>query len=110
MEFDSNMMNRGGKGQGQSNIPQDIHDKADLIGTESVTVPGGTFTCEHYRAKDGTGDVWLSDKVSPWGLVKMQDKTRTMVLTKAITDAKDHITGTPKKFDPMQMMRQSQGQ
>ena len=110
MEFDSNMMNRGGRGQGQSNIPQDIHDKANLIGTESVTVPGGTFTCEHYRAKDGTGDFWLSEKVSPWGLVKAQDKDRTIVLTKAITDAKDHITGTPKKFDPMQMMRQSQGQ
>ncbi len=110
MEFDANMMNRGGRGQGQSNIPQDIHDKANLIGTESVTVPGGTFTCEHYRAKDGTGDVWVSEKVSPWGLVKMQDKNRSMVLTKAITDAKDHITGTPKKFDPMQMMRQSQGQ
>jgi hypothetical protein len=31
-----------------------------------------------------------------------------MVLTKAITDAKDHITGTPKKFDPMQMMRNLQ--
>ena len=110
MEMDSTMMNRGGRGQGQSNIPQDIHDKADLVGTESVTVPGGTFTCEHYRAKDGSGDVWLSDKVSPWGLVKMEGKNQSMVLTKAITDAKDHITGTPKKFDPMQMMRQSQGQ
>ena len=29
-----------------------------------------------------------------------------MVLTKQISDAKDHITGTPIKFDPMQMMRQ----
>ena len=37
---------------------------------------------QHYRAKDGSGDVWLSDKVSPWGLVKTQDKDRTMVLTK----------------------------
>ncbi len=32
-----------------------------------------------------------------------------MVLTKVITDAKDHITGTPKKFDPMQMMRDRRG-
>ena len=111
MEMDSSMMNRGGRGQqSPSSLPQDIHDKAELVGTESVTVPGGTFTCEHYRAKDGTGDVWVSDKVSPWGLVKMQGKNQSMVLTKAITDAKDHITGTPKKFDPMQMMRQSQGQ
>ena len=55
--------------------------------------------------KDGTGDAWVSDKVGPWGLVKSQDKDSTMVLAKVITDAKDHITGTPKKFDPMQMMR-----
>ena len=41
----------------------------------------------------------------PWSLVKCQDKGRTMVLTKVITDAKDRITGTPTKFDPMQMMR-----
>ena len=33
-----------------------------------------------------------------------------MVLAKVITDAKDHITGTPTKFDPMQMMRNRQGQ
>ena len=47
-------------------------------------------------------------KSRPWGLVKSQDKDSTMVLTKVITDAKDHITGTPKKFDPMQMMRDGQ--
>jgi hypothetical protein len=48
--------------------------------------------------------------VGPWGLVKSENKDSTMVLTKVITDAKDHITGTPKKFDPMQMMRDRQGQ
>ena len=103
MEMDSNMMGRGGRGP--VSIPTDIHEKAELVGTETVTVPGGTFTCEHYRAKDGSGDVWVSDKVAPWGLVKAEGKNRSMVLTKVIADAKDHITGTPKKFDPMQMMR-----
>ena len=39
-------------------------------------------------------------QVAPWGLVKMQGKDASMILTKVITDAKDHITGTPKKFDP----------
>jgi hypothetical protein len=29
-----------------------------------------------------------------------------MVLVKLITDAKDHITGTPTKFDPEAMKRQ----
>jgi hypothetical protein len=43
--------------------------------------------------------------VSPIGLVKDQskDKTRTTVLLKTYTDAKDKITGTPQPFNPMMM-------
>lgn len=107
MEMDST--NPGGRAMGQSSV-NDIRDKSELVGTETITVPGGTFSCQHYRAKDGSGEGWVSDKVAPWGLVKMQDKNSTIVLTKVITDAKDHITGTPKKFDPMQMMRDRQNQ
>jgi hypothetical protein len=106
MEMDLNM-NPMGRGMKQT-TPANIAEKAEVVGTESVTVPAGTFSCAHYRMKDGTGDAWVSDKVAPWGLVKSQSKDSTMVLTKVITDAKDHITGTPKKFDPMQMMRQGQ--
>jgi hypothetical protein len=103
MEMDMNM-NAMGRGMKQT-TPVTIADKAEIVGTDTVTVPAGTFSCTHYRMKDGTGDAWVSDKVSPWGLVKSQDKDSTVVLAKVITDAKDHITGTPKKFDPMQMMR-----
>jgi hypothetical protein len=108
MEMDMNvpMMARNQ----QQPMPTDIRDKAERVGTESITVPAGTFSCEHWRAKDGSGDVWISDKVAPWGLVKVQGKDNSMVLTKVITDAKDHITGTPKKFDPVQMMRDRMGQ
>ncbi len=108
MEMDMNMpmMNRP---QPQT-MPTDIRDKAERVGTESITVPAGTFSCEHYRMKDGSADVWISEKVAPWGLVKTQAKDSSMVLTKVITDAKDHITGTPKKFDPMQIMRERMGQ
>ena len=109
MEMDMSMMNRGGRGPATM-TPSDIRDKAERVGTETITVPAGTFSCEHYRAKDGSSDVWVSDKIAPWGLVKMQGKNNSMVLTKVITDAKDNITGTPKKFDPMQMMRDRQGQ
>ncbi len=103
MEMDMNM-NPMGRGMKQT-TPVTIADKAEIVGTDTITVPAGTFSCTHYRMKDGTGDAWVSDKVSPWGLVKSQDKDTSMVLAKVITDAKDHITGTPKKFDPMQMMR-----
>jgi hypothetical protein len=86
--------------------PADIRTKADDLGKESMTVPAGTFSCEHYRAKDSGDDTWISSKVSPIGLVKDQskDKTRTTVLLKTYTDAKDKITGTPQPFNPMMMM------
>ncbi len=109
MEMDMSMMNMGGRKMPQS-APSDIRDKAEHVGTETITVPAGTFSCEHYRMKDGSGEAWISEKVAPWGLVKSQGKDSSMVLAKAITDAKDHITGTPKKFDPMQMMRDRAGQ
>jgi hypothetical protein len=86
--------------------PSDIRTKADDLGSESITVPAGTFSCEHYRAKDSGDDTWISSKVSPIGLVKDQskDQTRTTVLVKTYTDAKDKITGTPQPFNPMMMM------
>ncbi len=107
MEMDMNM---GPGGRMQQTTPANIADKAEIVGTESVTVPAGTFSCTHYRMKDGSSDAWVSDKVAPWGLVKSAGKDSSMVLTKVITDATDHITGTPTKFDPMQMMRGRQGQ
>jgi len=89
-----------------SSLPSDIHTVADEVGSESITVPAGTFLCEHYRMKDGSGDTWVSAKVSPLGVVKHQGKDSTMVLTKMITDAKDKIVGTPQPFNPMQMVGQ----
>ncbi len=84
----------------------DLRNNTDDLGSESVTTPAGTFSCEHYRMKDGSGEAWVSDKVTPFGLVKYQGKTDSMVLTKLVTDAKDKIVGTPVPFDPMKMMQQ----
>lgn len=95
-------MSRAGGQQTKQNI--DIRDKADKVGSESVTTPAGTFTADHYRMKDGSGDFWVSDKVSPYGLIKGQGKDFTMVLTKVVTDAKDKITGTVVPFNPMLLM------
>jgi hypothetical protein len=91
----------GGQGKSQ---PSDFRDKAEAVGTESVSVPAGTFTCEHFRMKDGSGDAWVSSKVGPWGLVKFTGKDTSMVLLKQISDATSHITGTPIKLEDM--MRQ----
>jgi len=105
MDLTANPMGRSMR----QSTPADVRDKAEVVGTETITVPAGTFSCQHIREKDGSSDVWISDKVSPWSLVKYQDSNSVMVLTKVITDAKDRITGTPTKFDPMQMMRNGMG-
>ncbi len=104
MEISMTMQaHRGGDAKPQAT---DFRTKAERVGTESITVPAGTFECEHWKMSDGSGEVWFSAKVAPWGMVKYTSKDSSMVLTKVITDAKDHITGTPVKFDPMQMMHQ----
>jgi hypothetical protein len=90
---------------GQSKIQaSDFRDKAESVGTESVTVPAGTFSCEHFRMKDGGGDAWVNSKVAPWGLVKFSGKDTNIVLLKQIAGATTHITGTPVKLEDM--MRQ----
>jgi hypothetical protein len=98
MQVQANAANR--------NQEADFRQKAQRVGAETISVPAGTFVCEHYRMTDGSGDIWFSPKVSPWGLVKFSGRDTTLVLLKTITGAKDHITGTPMKFDPTQMMRQ----
>lgn len=107
MELPTGMMNgMGGRGRGQSAPPAaDPRAAGERVGTESVTTPAGTFECEHWRNKDGSGDVWVSPKAGPWGLVKSVSPDSSMVVTKVITDAKSHITGPITKFDPMSMGR-----
>lgn len=80
----------------------------ELVGQESVTTPAGTFACQHYRAKNSPGDYWVSEKVSPWGLVKMTSQDTNMTLLRVISGAKSRITGTPQKFNPMDIMRRQQ--
>ncbi len=84
----------------------DVRSTTQDLGKESITTPGGTFSCEHYRGKSDPGDAWISDTVAPFGLVKYQDKDQTVTLIKAVTDVKDKITGTPQPFNPMLMQPQ----
>jgi hypothetical protein len=103
MEMPTNMMKSGAQKQ-----PADIRDRAEDVGSESITTPAGTFTAEHYKMKDGSGDAWVAPKAGPYGLVKFQGKDTSMVLTKVITDAKDKITGTPVPFNPMAFQQDQQ--
>lgn len=86
----------------------DIKTEAQDVGSESVTVPAGTFSCEHYRMNDGSGDAWVAKNVTPYGLVKYQGKDTNMTLIKVVTDAKDSIVGKPVPFNPHMFMQQPQ--
>jgi hypothetical protein len=96
-----------GAPEAQGRQSADVRKEGERVGVEQVTTPAGTFTCEHYRTKDGTADVWVAEKVAPWGLVKMTSKDANMTLTRVLTNATSKVTGTPQKFDPGQMMRPS---
>lgn len=85
----------------------DVRANAENLGTESVTTPAGTFSCQHWRSKKDGSEYWLSDKVTPWNLVKTSSKDQTITVTRLITDAKTHITGTPVSMEDM--MRQHMG-
>jgi len=75
-------------------------DRGELVGTESVTVPAGTFSCQHYRKQESTGpvDIWVSTDVSPYAMVKMTSADTTMVLKKTLTNESSHIKGEPQKM------------
>lgn len=71
------------------------------VGTESITVPAGTFECDHYTS-DSNGrhaDLWISTKVSPYGLVKMTSADTHMELQKVLENEKSQITGEPMKLN-----------
>jgi hypothetical protein len=79
------------------------------VGTESVTVPAGTFSCEHWRNDKTHAEIWTSDKVTPFGMVKeISGNGNTQVLSKILDNATDRITGPVKTFDMQQMMREMQ--
>lgn len=78
-------------------------------GNETITVPAGTFACQFWK-NDAGDKLWVSDKVTPFGMVKRVTKSETRVLLKLVTDAQDQITGPVKVFDPQEMMRQHKPQ
>jgi hypothetical protein len=101
MEMSEQMM--GGR---QTSKFSDVRGQGQNMGSETITVPAGTFVCEHWHSSNG-GDVWISPKVPPFGLIKSTSKEgSTIVLVRVLSDAKDRITGTPVPFDPMRMMQQ----
>jgi hypothetical protein len=96
-------------------------DPKTLIKEESVTVKGGTFKAKHYREKTPKGDVvdyWVSDKVLPLGLVKLETEQKANPQISGLVrfelvgtgkDAKPIITKPAKPFDQAAMIQQMMG-
>ena len=99
MEMPMGMM--PGMGQRGQAPGQGDSTPGEKVGSETITVPAGTFECEHYRKAEphGTVDVWISTKVSPYGIVKMSNGEMTMVLEKVLSNETTHIKGEPQKMN-----------
>ncbi|MBZ5563115.1 MAG: DUF3108 domain-containing protein [Acidobacteriia bacterium] len=97
MEMPGMMMSRVQQGQAQAESGQ----KPQVIGTETITVPAGTFVCQHMRSTSGKEpmDFWVSTNVRPYGVVKMTGQDLSMVLEKVLTGETSHIKGTPQKME-----------
>lgn len=78
----------------------DACERMEDLGTETVTVPAGTFETRHYRDQETGGEVWV-DADLPFGMVKAVTKEGEMVLTGHGTDAKSRITETPVEMPGM---------
>jgi hypothetical protein len=91
----------------RGNIDESMTD-FHSVGTETVTVPAGTFSCEHWKNDKDGSEIWTSDTVTPYGLVKRTSKDGTTVLVKVLDDYQDRITGPVRQFDVQQMMQQRQ--
>lgn len=102
MPFNPNDANRG-------KIQESLNEWHS-VGTETVTVPAGTFSCDLWKNDKNNSEVWTSEKVTPFGMVKEVSSSETMVLTKVLTDMPDRITGPVQKFDPQMMMQRMQQQ
>jgi hypothetical protein len=91
-------------------------DPKKRIGRETITVPAGTVSADHYRdlLPDSTVDAWLSDEVQPLGVVKIVSTPRpdaagpggrplppvTMELLGHGRDARPAITRPVRPFAP----------
>jgi hypothetical protein len=100
MEMPAGMMGMMKQHMAQAGTPRK-DSMGEKIGTESITVPAGTFECDHYRRQENskTVDYWISSKVPPYSLVKMSGPDTSMVLEKVLTGETTHIKGEPQKME-----------
>ncbi len=89
-------------------------DAKELKGkAETIKVPAGSFSAKRYSQTHGGQEAvtWLSEKVPPLGMVKMESKTQMgpvkVELVKQGQDAKSLLNGKPVPFDQNLFMQQA---
>jgi hypothetical protein len=107
MEMPANMMMMSAKNR--QNMQESMNEWHSA-GSDTITVPAGTFSCEHWRNDKKNEDLWTSDKVVPFGMVKQSGPNSGMVLVKTLDSVQDRYSGPAKTFDMQQMMQQMQQQ
>lgn len=70
-----------------------------VVGTETVSVPAGSFSATHLHSAKNNVDVWISPKV-PF-VIKVKGPNNSMELTGTGTGAKSSITETPQDMSSM---------
>lgn len=100
MELPAGMMGMAmtGRASGGAGAGNGIGAK---VGSESVTVPAGTFECDHYTSTSNgkQSDVWISTKVAPWGVVKATGSYGEIELEKVLEHETSQIKGEPTKIN-----------
>ena len=97
-----------GQMRGQMSTPMGqlatVCSDSELVGTESIETPAGTFDAHHIRPPapnpEAEADVWLSSDV-PFGIVRSQGSGGSMVLIAHGDDATSTITETPGDMPAM---------
>jgi hypothetical protein len=105
MEFSAQMMammRQSGAGRNPAQSATDDCGAATLVGTETVTVPAGSFDVLRIRpAETNAGDLWLDIDI-PFAIVRFSDGVgNVMELVAHGMDATSAITETPRKMPGM---------
>ena len=107
MEMPLQMMGMRMEGMGMGDAPEPEGEPNEMaapsqvdMGVESVTVPAGTFTAQHWKFGDGEDayDMWISKGVGPYGVVKGLSPETEMVLVAYGDGATSLITEEPQAF------------
>jgi hypothetical protein len=105
MEMPIGMMNvMEGMGEGMGQPEDEAPEPAqEDLGVEKITVPAGTFDAHHWRFTSGEDviDMWVSEDVGPYGVVKNETNGVAMVLMEHGDKAVSQITEEPRKMPQM---------